>query len=174
MNSSTLLHVAENDHCSILHRKCAAYWMEKCRIHLGFGCLYWCVAVYSTSQPGQPYLLFSSRTPRQTTITHSGSTCTSVSAARTTPGIHYAGLSAPRGLFPKAQEGVSRRASPLGDGFRACLGKRNCQERISCAAEPRTDAGRHFQYGQAVQRVEEEGGPPSQGQIRMLNMQVSL
>jgi hypothetical protein len=118
-----LLHIAENGHFLpfCIRNVLPIGWK---RTHHGFGCLYWCVAIYLTSQSGQPYLFF----PLETSL-----------ARPQLPGIHYAGLSAPRGLFPKAQEGVSRRASPLGDGFRVCLGKRNCQERISCAAQRRTD-----------------------------------
>jgi hypothetical protein len=46
--------------------------------------------------------------------------------------------------------------------------QRNSKDELRCVLT----LGDYFQYGQAVQR--EEGRPPFQGQIRMLNMQVSL
>jgi hypothetical protein len=58
-----LLHIAENGHRNI--RNVLPIGWKKCRIHHGFGCLYWCVAVYLTSQSGQPYLFFPLKLPSQ-------------------------------------------------------------------------------------------------------------
>jgi len=70
---------------------------KKCRIHHGFGLcyLYQSVAVYLRHNQASHICYFPWGLPRQTIITHSGSTYTFVITARTTLGIHYAGLSAP-------------------------------------------------------------------------------